>query len=288
MKTNKVFIGVMTALLTMVLTSLQAQTSTSESPTTSQIAETIDSTQIDFVTVGSIMPYAIDGNTVSNAWITTYQTLTGKTAALSTVWEIDGTADAGVADMAAINIEWNVATEHSLKVLQSITLEDHPTISCPAAIEKTIYVLPKPEAGLVITDTFAVLGCAETSYLLPYNVSGLGERVVNYTITRTPYNGTAAATDTVVNEGADISNDAYFTNTTSYATAAAAYTAPTNLNIAIDVEAGYIYDVVLTNVNDQISRKSGVEGELTAGKKHFTIIVVPDLDTTPIKHIRNL
>ncbi len=293
MNTQKFLIACMVALGLIATTVTNAQTaSTSGTPTTTHTADSLDASQIDFVTIGSIMPYSIESSgSASTQWISAYTSLTGKTATASTTWKINNTDATSVANQNNITIAWSTAGEHSLKVTQSISIPDYPSAVCPGTeVEKTIYVLPLPSAGFSSTDSFAILPCSATTYNVAYTIGGIGERIVKYHIEKTPYGQSVESPEeTTSSNGTAVSDASYFTSTTNYASASALYTTgKTAANIALTLEAGYKYKVTLTEISDHVSRKSGVAGEIESGKASFTVLVTPNPTTNSIKHVKNL
>ncbi len=251
----------------------------------------VDSLQVDFVTVGATMPYKTAVNANNAAWLQELEDL-GFTDPATEAGEpmikwaySTGGAFVDLAPTGAeVDITWpSTAGKYLLRAQSSYAG------SCASESFKNVYVLPKPSVA-ISGGNQAILACDVTSHNVEYTAKGIGEKQISYVVTRKPV-GDEGEDDAAEAEavGSGVSTAATFTEAvTNFAAAEAFYTgAGTTDNIAVSsLEPGYIYTVTITEVSDQISRKSGVTVGSLAVKAVFT--VTPKPTSTKINHISNI
>ncbi|MDR2906761.1 MAG: hypothetical protein LBU91_02075 [Bacteroidales bacterium] len=265
-------------------TAVNAQT---QAGTNGTDAVNVDSIQADFVTVGATMPYITSvGTTVLDAWKTQAKAAGFSTAAIEGItvankWKVGETELAATGD--AVQILWS--TEGAYSVTVSSTFG-----SCSAAVSgKPVYVLPEPNVTFDGAN-FEILGCDVASKVLDFKVTGLGEKNVAYSVTKELiHDAGTPAVQTPLAEGTALTAPTTYFNqdVTNYAKALSDFNAGTEGTITVNsLEPGYLYTVTITNVDDQISRKSGITPTVTYPTYQFTVVPVPA--TTKINHVANV
>ncbi len=250
---------------------------------------TIDSMQVDFVTVGATMPYKTAVNANNAAWLTELAGLgfTDPAAAgeLTTKWAYStgGAFTNLVPAGSEVDITWPTAGKYLLRAQSSYA------DACASESFKNVYVLPKPSVAITDGDK-EILACDVTSHNVEFTAKGIGEKQVKYTVTRKPVGAagtTGSAEDEAVGDGVTTA-ETFTEAVTDYAAATAYYTGDGDAeNITVgSLTPGYIYTVTITEVSDQISRKSGVTVDGLAVKAVFT--VTPKPTSTKINHIKNV
>jgi len=254
--------------------------------------------QVDYVTIGATMPYATD--TVQpnlDAWRDTLAAVgIDATAEIKTNWFVDSVELAGSANNDAIKVSWLDTGAYLLTVKTSIDVKvgvNSINNTCDSAtINKTVYVLPVPNAKF--TTTIKVLPCDSTTYTVNYDVAGIGRKDVKYDLKRRPY---VSGSD--INEldnsatpvGTGISSIGDFDEGISYDDALIKYDVDDNgvesgrIPIA-GLAKGWIYTVTITEISDQISRKSDVT--VNPSNLKFSFAVVPEPVGTKIDHVKNI
>jgi hypothetical protein len=266
-----------------------AQTVSTNPVTTTGTPETVNN-QADFVTVGAIMPYATPTVGTASDWTAamTNAGISTTDVTTTTTWNLftlPGTTATPltVADPANFRIAWTIEGEYRLEATTVTKLNS--TVLCEGTppAEKLVFVLPEPSVAFG-TLPAQIQACTETNLDVPVVVKGIGSRKVDYTLTvYDPTAGTATPLDIsngTVAVGVDFEG--------TYADAKAIYDgAGTTFNISVAVTAGLAYKIELKEVSDQISRKSGVDVNLTANNT-FAFTVAPAPQGTTIQHVKNV
>jgi hypothetical protein len=273
-------------------------------PTHAAVTPGIDSTVVDFVTVGATMPYRT-GSAAGNfaAWRANVEGAFG-TSTLSPLpsfalqWYVDGAPLSG-ATTDSVNLTWNTIGQFKLTAKTTILLGGN-NVGCEDAISgKTIYVLPEPVVTLRATSNGhqIVLGCTATTHQVRFVTHGIGQRSITYTVYRQPLTG-SGNTDAQLTSalaGTSQGNASWFTDATPFNAAEDLYSSANafiDLNIT-GLEPGFVYTVEITGVSDQISRKSKVgdnnDGFVTPPARVFAAFaVLPEPTSTKIEHTTNL
>ena len=300
MKTTKIFQTALAAGMVCFATLANAQNYEYVThATTGKTSDDVAKTQADFVTVGAQMPYTVDATQPDLAgWLTELTTagITGVTAATHVAWTVNGTALTGTDDLSQIGVQWNTTGDYTLRAFTSIDVKVNSVSVTPPCNPheeiKKVYVLPEPTVAFTTANT--VLSCGATTQTVSYEVTGIGQKQVAYTVTKKPYT-TSGSTDSPVSQniGGGVSNTGVFQeDLVSYTNAIDDYytiASPTGSNnITVNgLQNGYIYTVEITSLSDQISRKSGVTVTVpTTAKVSFA--VVPEAVDTKINHVKNI
>ncbi|MCL2027942.1 MAG: hypothetical protein FWG79_05580 [Bacteroidales bacterium] len=259
----------------------------------------IAATQVDFVTVGSVMPYSIGANQDQAFldWSDALNAAMGKTASRTINWFVGATAlPSGSDNQETVNIEWENTGRFSVRADVGISISgaDNPPIPCaPVDATKWVYVLAAPSASVTTPNT--VLNCDVEEYDIDLKVAGIGEIQIVYTVNRTPFGGSLTPetisepfkSGTAITVAADFEDGAGQSNfdaqNAKYNLADNGVTATFKVE---DLEPGYIYTVTFVSVSDQISRKSKVEPTLIDITR--TLAVVPKPESTTIDHVKNV
>ena len=266
-------------------------------PDATAISTTQDSAVVDFVTVGSTMPYRTVTNSV-DGWFAGASTDWGFTPTITqrVRWSIGG-GDFAVADNRdTIFVTWPTTPgQHTLTVENAI-LQDGTPICTPSAIStKNVFVLPRPiiDATVAVTGHNAVLCSDYTAHHVIFQGRGIGQLDVTFTVERRNADGV----DTPWTNADDVTvgtarNVASWFETTTFATALAQYDAGNNQDIRIDLSgltAGFMYRVSINGISDQISRKSftGDDVYTEVTNVFATFAIVPETTTTRIDHVSN-
>jgi hypothetical protein len=268
-----------------------AQTVSTNPVTTTGTPETVNN-QADFVTVGAIMPYATP--TVGNAsdWVTamTNAGISTTDITTTTTWNLftlPGTTATPltVADPANFRMAWTTEGQYRLEATTVTKLNSTVLCEGTTPAEKLVFVLPKPTVAFG-TLPAQIQACTETDLNVPVTLKGIGSVKVNYTVTVYDPSATTGSVVSVTN-GASAAAVSVFEGT--YASALDIYNgAGTTVDIPVSsLIPGYAYVVTLTGVEDQISRKSGVNVDLTANNT-FAFTVAPTPANTTIQHVKNV
>ena len=214
--------------------SAQNPSANTQPRTSMSAAVEVDSAQVDFVTVGSTMPYSTnleqaDFNTwLANAtdWLLTNATNIDNVAR----WSVQRTHSAVGAsmpgapivsldadDQSDIYITWPEVGAFRLTLTNSLDGAD-----CDDAVStKTVFVLPAPTiVGTTATvGNNVVLGCTETTHTVQFLARGIGQLQAQYTLFRRPITGTIEeSVEISVADGTAITDTAWF-RTTGFAEA---------------------------------------------------------------------
>jgi len=267
-----------------------------------------DSIKRDFVTVGSTMPYLVDGGQTNlQQWATNaadlgLPNLATSVTALSrwTVQRIAPGAVGPVLDFTAVDnrdtIFVNWPETGGFRLTRTNSVAHGGTAVCGNAVStKDVWVLPAPNvlpAGIV--GHGAILHCDTTSHIVGFNVRGIGQIQVRYEITRRRIDGTDAEATRVSSAVGTTETDVDFFTNRPWAEVNNIYETGTGtlLNITVpNLLPGYVYRVEIVGVADQISRKSFVYPYMfrpVEGPAIFaTFAVVPQTTSTRIEHVSN-
>jgi len=268
-----------------------------------------DTMQVDFVTVGSTMPYATDLDQVSfTAWRDTAiawgLNLANVTSVASwatrqmnpmpTSW-LDGPSATN--NQEQIFVTWSTVGDFELRLTNRIQISGADACT-PAVSTKRVYVLPEPSvrtAPATIVGHDVIRHCTTAVHTVSFVAVGIGQKQLRYQITRRSIDGGGPETPVVSNAGGTaMSSPVFFTMAnTAFATAEAFYgpgaTGEDVISIEIPVEAGYVYRVQVLGVSDQISRKS-FTGDYVFRPANVQAVfaVVPTPTSTVIEHVSNL
>jgi hypothetical protein len=290
-------------------------------------------TQVDFVTVGAVMPYLTRSNSQEfKAWVDTVRTyfslplapqpaeFIGKAPGpvlgdvrLETSWDASGTDLGMTTGPDSILVRWDLPTaQHGAGQAYILTATTDvyfgaTKLLCgaPNASEKRVYVLPRPRIWKEIGDPGdqVILSCVTTQHTVSYRITGIGQKEVNYTVYKRPIGSSADTDDDFVPVGTAQSSDAFFDESnTTFNDAHTFYRNPNTATggTAFDItvtglQPGYVYQVVVTGISDQITRKSNVlindQQPIWAtdtGNLTYTFTVVPEPTNTGIRHILNV
>ena len=235
----------------------------------------------DSVTIGSTMPYNVKGDPnmhlLRSLGILDFSQYTKAVSAGGAIFDEAGTAAAAAAD-SAFTVNWTVLGAQTVSVTEvPQPMAGMPAYSCTANTQVLpVVVLPRPIA--VWNGAASATGCSvdNTTVTIPYKLTGTGQYNVKYRIEYTALTGVKS---NVVATGTELT--ALGNRTNGDQTFDFSYTVPAS--------AYGKYEVFIENVNDRISRKSGL---LTSDAADFpsTSIVFyayPTPVTQPIKHLSN-
>jgi len=262
--------------------------------------------QIDFVTVGSTMPYATTAQDISG-WRDLASDIPGlnldpTSVTQSTTWtifDVDANALVGgqtVTQQNSVNVNWANQGHFRLNFANQIH-------SCTAANSvQDVFVLPAPNAERRGTTHGTVLcpaaitagGDFAAGFPVQFTVRGIGEIRVRYTVERRVVGGGTTDDPEFVGQGEVQTNVGNFFETTTFAAAQALYltnnTRFTTITVD-DLAPGFVYIVTITGVSDQISRKS-FAGNLAyiapADPVTIAFAVTPDANQVVIEHVSNI
>ena len=286
---------------------------TATGTTTQTVTAGIAETQVDWVTVGATMPYKTSSsaqsfddwtNAVTSAFAAASTSLPTHMPTFSTQWSVaNWTGGTGGSASNETNIgtpgddlvlTWGHTGAFRLTATTRVQINS-ADVGCSAAVRhKHVFVVPapyvEPHASLA-TGNGAILGCNVTEQIVRFEVMGIGQRQLKYTISRRPMTGTTTTTDVDFNVG-DARAEADFTLAQNDFESALTIAANRrNVPITVDnLQPGYIYTVAITEVSDQISRKSqvGTNGFLPVSGVQAVFAVVPTPEGSRIEHITNV
>jgi hypothetical protein len=262
--------------------------------------------QIDFVTVGSTMPYATTAQDLDD-WFALAAGITGLNLAgidRSSQWTMrnvgtDQAISGSVNNEPTTTVFWETQGHFRL----SFANEIH---TCTAAIStQDVFVLPAPNAArrgdthgrILCPAQVAAGGTYAGGFPVEFTVRGIGQIQVRYTVERRRIGNTDPGTTQNTSHGSVQSSATFFTIAeTTFAQAVALYTTNDTRVQTITVEnllPGYVYIVHITGVSDQISRKS-FTGDAAfiappAGSPvTIAFAVTPNADEVVIQHVTNI
>jgi hypothetical protein len=300
---------------------------------------TNDPAQADFVTVGAVMPYrTVSGGEDFKTWKTMVETYffptgTAGPAAvanvlMNTTWTVaggDGVNNIPETELASglgldsVLVRWSHIGNYLISAKTTMTINGTEVTGCDNmenVKEKQIYVLPAPQARRAEKLIHApgdptdgrnfqnvIFPCTTKSLNLPFQVRGIGEVHLFYTVTRRPI-GSPATEDNEegLSEGMSRNTPSWFNHSPSgFAEARDLYLVGMNSSPEVFIPVtgllpGYLYEVKITEISDQISRKSEVElkapnfwstSNLTENLT-YRFAIVPTPMNTNIEHIRNI
>ncbi len=269
---------------------VNAQTAT-QGAGSKTIASEVDG-QVDWVTVGSTMPYSTN---VTQTSIDTWKAalpagfLTDEVT-VETKWSVNNTQVlAGV--IPAIQVNWTTLGAQKVSVTNALKIGS--VYGCDATpSEKTVYVLPQPTANVTSSNELVSACVGDViSKTVTVEAFGVGEKNLTYTITRKAIDA-AATTETGDEVVGTAQAVAGFAEAVTIGEAQAKYTTATSQTITVDnLAPGFIYTITFSGVSDQISRKSLENNGVCAwggAKNTVTIAVIPAAESTAIKHVTNL
>lgn len=193
-----------------------------------------------------------------------------------------------------IGITWDAATYATGKYVLNVT-EKSVTLSSTMAgcdgntTTKDVYVLARPTVAFNGTEGGGCSIAPNTDFYVPLKIKGLGGWTVTYTVA---YNGGTASTPATY----DLTMTApTFTSATVVATAAADQNADGTAASKTDglkihlpsAQYGY-YDVAITDIQDNVSKKSLNTLTASPASGTFRIYVLPTPTTNAIQHVKNL
>lgn len=286
-------------------------------------AATYETTNSDYVTIGSRVPYYVAPDPIIAAmqaagtmgysgfsWRFTTAANVNLTGVAAVNYDGTGTtatAQAGFIRQNEISVIWggaDVATgsTYNVRAIERSNPLSGIADGCNGDEElKNVIVLPRPT---VVFPTTSAGGCgitpgAASTFYVPVNVTGLGEWQITYTVT---YNGNAyiastttanlGTATTVTNDGTVVAEAAATKNILGTPTGDA-NGIPVIINGGGAASGFGYYDVTITNITDRISRKSldltlvaAQAGDLPGAT--YRIYVNPTPSTSPIQHLQNL
>ena len=287
-----------------------AQTaSTTGAPNSPTAVHNVDTLQVDWVTVGSTMPYATNLNnealetwrSYANAWYLSIGNVVSRAR-----WSVQPFPSGTITDFGndfenqeRIYVHWQTIGQFMLTVQNQIYIGSTP--ACTTAISgKRVFVLPAPN---VLTDAPSITGhdvvlpCDAPDHTVSFRARGVSQMQLRYVVTRRPI---AGGVDSIVHTsapaGAAVTNEPFFTINEvagghSFGDAQAMYQLGTGEQVSItipDLEAGFIYRVRVTGVSDQISRKSFTGDDVfRPANVQAVFAVVPRPTSTVIDHVSN-
>ena len=285
-----------------------AQTFTAGGNTTN-VVSWMDSSHVDFVTVGAIMPYRTTSVATNfDTWKEHVEHAFGTTTlsplpTFSLQWYVNNAPVDG-ATTENIYLTWNTVGEFQLEARTNILLGGD-NVGCNEAVSgKTVFVVPQPTIVLRANEDNGhrkILGCEDKEWTVRFTARGIGARSVKYTVTKMPLSGiedVEAEVTTPRVGNALVAGSTMFTGSTSFASVEDLYSLSNSVGletIAINIpglDPGYVYTVEITGVSDQISRKSLVgdnrDGFVTPPSRVFaSFAVLPEPTSTKIDHVTN-
>lgn len=239
---------------------------------------------IDTVTVGSVMPYRVTGDINFHALrlqgIFDFSNFNWSVTGAASGYQLrNNTGNTGTTPAAkdtVISVNWvETGTYHVLTTEVPVPATGMPAISCTAtANDLQVLVVNRPTAAWPST---VLGGCnvAGTNVALPVNVTGTGKFDITYKVTYTNLSG--ETTDFIASKTETVGT--YQGNQTQVNLPA----------LSIPAATYGTYTVIIENLSDRISRKSGVPTLNTdIPATNLKVYSYPAPTTQPIQHIKNL
>lgn len=243
-------------------------------------------TNIDTVTVGSVMPYMVKGDPIMHQL-----RQIGALQKSDFNWALSGggTLTAPAAKDTVITVTWGTAPGlYNITVAESpVAATGFPTPCAGTSQKLPVRVVARPTVAWNGSTTVGGCNVANTTVGIPVDVTGIGKWVITYDLVY--YNLSNVATSITGVTGTDLTATIGLENNKNDGTA---LTNQTMLSINVpSTGAGAYGKYVLTikSVKDRISTKSGVSsstGDYPSGA--YTIVSYPAPTTQPIQHIKNL
>ncbi|MDC0584243.1 hypothetical protein OAO55_00785 [Bacteroidales bacterium] len=244
----------------------------------------VSDNEVDTVSVGSLMPYAVDRDPNVAAMATR-----GILQPSQFNWQVTGAnnkidfgtfnSSTGLYENDSITVSWGQTTG-SFEVSTAENSIRNDIILCadetPSVIN--IEIIDLPEVGFVDSVGGA---CTSADILIPLRLKGYGPWDITYDITFTNLQGTKSVISTgTEKQVGEVSNK--FDDTSSDLL---------DLPVLTD-ELGFAqgnYTITITQIDDRFTNKSliDINGNVDLENNSFDIFLYPTPNTSPIKHIKN-
>jgi len=284
-------------------------------PHPSNVVSNVDSIQVDWVTVGAVMPYSTStSQTNFDTWLDNVQTAFGGAASMPehlpifrTQWSVANWTG-GVSGSASnetnigapgtdIVLTWTTRGQFLLKATTTIRVNNADAGCTPAISGKHVFVLPEPNVtpntNAALFGHGRILNCNTPSHMVRFDASGIGQRQVRYTVHKQPMTGSAAPVVPTTHQIGDARAATDFemsTRTFAAAEGIAAGSEPVVITVD-ELTPGFIYTVTITGISDQISRKSKVgpenDGFVVPSNATAVFAVIPTPEGSRIQHVAN-
>jgi hypothetical protein len=207
----------------------------------------------------------------------TFSDFTWNVSGGGTLRDKSGLAAQGAKDT-VVTVVWGAAAGlYNLTVVEKPVVVSGPAFSCTGTSQKLpVRLVARPTAAWGAGASASGCSVDGTTVTIPYSATGTGQYTVTYKIHYTPLSGVAS----------DIVASTAVANLGNYTSGTQTF----NFSYAVPSGAYGKYDVIIENVTDRISRKSGITTSLAADlpAAATTFYAYPSPTTQPIQHIRNL
>ncbi len=244
-------------------------------------------TNIDTVTVGSVMPYMVKSDPQTHQL-----RQLGALQFSDFDWALGsgGTINTHGAKDSVITVSWGTtAGLYNITVVEKPqAATGFPAFTCPANTQKLpVLLVGRPTLAWNGLSTIGGCNIANTTVNVPVDVKGIGKWTITYDLVY--YNLSNVATPITGVTGTDLTATIGSENNKNNGTA---LTNQTMLSInvpASGVGAHGKYVLTVKSIKDRISTKSGVSSQASdIPSEAYTIVSYPTPTTQPIQHIKNL
>jgi hypothetical protein len=234
----------------------------------------------DSVTIGSTMPYQVSGDINMHALrsqgVLTASHFTWTVPAGGTLHNNLG-AGVPLATDTTVSVNWTATGAQTISTVEVPQVASGPAFSCTANTSTlNILVLNRPTIAWNGITPAGGCGVAGTTVNIPVTLNGTGQFAIYYKIQYTTLAG-------VVSTPVD--------NTVTPFTTGTYQNGSQTINLTYAIPAGNYgtYTVIVTQIADRISTKSGVASQASdIPATNYVIVSYPTPVTSPITHIKNL